>query len=68
MEVEDGICPHNSPLNIKGEDIDKRITKQQNTTLFPLNATWVVERPVVWHAKKSSKEFFSHYLARLVKY
>ena len=48
-------CPHNSQLNIKGEeaiDIDHRIMKQQYTTLFPLNGIWVVERPVVWHAKK----------------
>ena len=47
--VEKVICPHNSPLNIKGEaiDIDHRSIKQQYTTLFPLNGTWVVERPVV---------------------
>ena len=32
-------------------DIDNRITKQRYTTLFTLNGTWVVERPVVWHAK-----------------
>ena len=52
--VEKVICPHNSPLNIKGEaiDIDHRSIKQQYTNLFPLNGTWVVERPVVWHAKK----------------
>ena len=49
VEVEKVICPHNSALNIRGEaiDIDHRITKQQYTTLFPLNGTWVVERPVV---------------------
>ena len=43
-----------SPVNIKVEaiDIDHRIKKQQYTTLFPLNETWVVERPVVWHANK----------------
>ena len=48
------ICPHNSPLKTKCEaiDIDQSITKQQYTTLFPLNWTWVVERPVVWHANK----------------
>ena len=55
VEVEKVICPHNSTLNIRGEaiDIDHRITKQQYTTLFPLNGTWVVERPVVWHANKN---------------
>ena len=49
VEVEKMICSHNSPLNIRGEaiDIDHRITKQQYTTLFPLNGTWLVERPVV---------------------
>ena len=54
VEVEKVICPHNSTLNIRGEaiDIDHRITKQQYTTLFRLNGTWVVERPVVWHANK----------------
>ena len=48
VEVEKVICPHNSPLNIKGEaiDIDHRIMKQQHTTLFPLNGTRAVERPV----------------------
>ena len=53
VEVE-VIYPHKSPLNIKVEaiDIDHRIKKQQYTTLFPLNETWVVERPVVWHANK----------------
>ena len=53
VEIENVICPtHNSPLNIKGEamdiDIDQRITKQQYTTLFPINGTLVVERKVVW--------------------
>ena len=54
VELEKVICPHNLPLNIKVEaiDIDHRIKKQQYTTLFPLNETWVVERPVVWHANK----------------
>ena len=58
VEVEKVICPHNSPLNIKGEaiDIDHRIMKQLYTTLFPLNGTLVVERPVVWHAKKTHSE------------
>ena len=53
--VEKVICPHNSPLDIKGKaiDIDHRITKQQyTTTIITINGTWVVERPVVWHAKK----------------
>ena len=40
-------------IKIKAIDIDHRITKQQYTTLFPLNGIWVVERPVVWHAKKN---------------
>ena len=51
------ICPYISPLNIKGEaiGIDHRIMNQQYTTLFPLNGTWVVERPVVWHANTQKK-------------
>ena len=56
VEVGKVICPHNSPLNIRGEaiDIDHRITTQQYTTIFPLNGTyWVVERPVVWHANNN---------------
>ena len=46
---------NNSHLT-KGEalDIDHRITKQQYTPLFSLNGTWVVERPVVWHANKKT--------------
>ena len=54
MAVEKVICPHISPLKIEGEarDIDHRITKQQYTTLFAFNGPWVVERPVIWHAKK----------------
>ena len=62
VEIENVICPtHNSPLNIKGEamdiDIDQRITKQQYTTLFPINGTLVVERKVVWYAKTKNSCF-----------
>ena len=47
VAVEKVISPHISPVNIKGEaiDIDYRIMKQQYTTLFPFNGSWVVERP-----------------------
>ena len=53
VEVEKVICPHSSPLHIKG-GISHRMMKQQYTPLFPLNGTWVVERPVVWPDKKVS--------------
>ena len=36
--------------NINGEAIE--LIVQQYTTLFPLNRTWVVERPAASHAKK----------------
>ena len=57
VEVEMVTCPHNSPLDIEGEaiDIDHRVTKQQYTTLLPLNGLWVVERPVVWHVNKKTQ-------------
>ena len=50
------ICPHISTLNITGEaiDINNRITQQHYTPLFPLNGTWVLERPVVWYANKKT--------------
>ena len=53
----EAIWKSNNSHLIKGEalDIDHRITKQQYTPLFSLNGTWVVERPVVWHANKKTR-------------
>ena len=64
VEAEKVICPHNSPLNIKGEaiDIDHRIMKQQYTILFPLNGTWVVKRQVVWHANNKKTKMLVSFL------
>ena len=67
--VEKVICPHNSPLHIKGEaiDIDHRITKQQCTTLFPLNGIWMLERPFIWHAKRSTYTAWAEVVDQLVE-
>ena len=48
-------CDLSSQLTIKNKRLGHRhrITKQQYTTLFPFNGTRVVERPVVWHTKKT---------------
>ena len=51
---EPWVAPMISVFGAKGEaiDINHRITKQQYTTLVPLNGILVVERPVVRHANK----------------